>query len=91
MDPHHDHRTGYKFATTPGGVQSDAYRFDDIRSDSSWRGIWWLETGIDEQGWVAEFKIPFANFRFPNKSEQVWGFDVERVHRRKMRSPFGSR
>ena len=83
MDPHHDHRTGYKFATTPGGVQSDSYRFDDIRSDSSWRGIWWLETGIDEQGWVAEFKIPFANFRFPNKSEQVWGFDVERVHRRK--------
>ena len=83
MDPHHDHRTGYKFATTPGGVQSDGYRFDDIRSDSSWRGIWWLETGIDDQGWVAEFKIPFANFRFPNKSEQVWGFDVERVHRRK--------
>ena len=83
MDPHHDHRTGYKFATTPGGVQSDAYRFDDIRSDSSWRGIWWLETGINEQGWVAEFKIPFANFRFPDKSEQVWGFDVERVHRRK--------
>ena len=34
MDPHHDHRTGYKFATTPGGVQSDSYRFDDIRSDS---------------------------------------------------------
>ena len=83
MDPHHDHRTGYKFATNPGGVQSDSYRFDDIRSDSSWRGIWWLETGIDEKGWVAEFKIPFANFRFPNKSEQVWGFDVERVHRRK--------
>ena len=83
MDPHHDHRTGYKFATTPGGVQSDAYRFDDIRSDSSWRGIWWLETGVDEQGWIAEFKIPFANFRFPDKSEQVWGFDVERVHRRK--------
>ncbi len=83
MDPHHDHRTGYKFATTPGGVQSDAYRFDDIRSDSSWRGIWWLETGIDAQGWVAEFKIPFANFRFPDKPEQVWGFDVERVSRRK--------
>ena len=83
MDPHHDHRTGYKFATTPGGVQSDGYRFDDIRSDSSWRGIWWLETGIDDQGWIAEFKIPFANFRFPNKSEQLWGFDVERVHRRK--------
>ncbi|MCZ6676745.1 MAG: DUF5916 domain-containing protein [Candidatus Poribacteria bacterium] len=83
MDPHHDHRTGYKFATTPGGVQSDAYRFDDIRSDSSWRGIWWLETQIDEQGWTSEFKIPFANFRFSDQQEQVWGFDVERVNRRK--------
>lgn len=83
MDPHHDHRTGYKFATTPGGVQSDSYRYDDVRSDSSWVGIWWVETQIDEQGWTAEFKIPFANFRFTGKGEQVWGFDVERVNRRK--------
>ena len=83
IDPYHDHRTGYKFATTPGGVHSDSYRFDDIRSDSNWRGLWWVETGIDEYGWVAEFKIPFANFRFPSIPEQVWGFDVERVSRRK--------
>ena len=83
LDPHHDHRTGYKFATTPGGVQSDAYRYDDSRSDSSWQGIWWVETQRDALGWTAEFKIPFSNFRFADTKDPVWGFDVERVNRRK--------
>lgn len=83
LDPHHDHRTGYKFATTPGGVQSDNYRYEDTRRDSNWKGIWWVEGTIDEFGWTAEFKIPFANFRFTDKPTQTWGFDVERVNRRK--------
>jgi hypothetical protein len=83
IDPHHDHRTGYKFATTPGGVQNDDYRYEDTRRDTNWQGIWWVETQIDELGWTAEFKIPFANFRFKAKEEQVWGFDIERISRRK--------
>ena len=83
IDPHHDHRTGYKFATTPGGVQNDGYRYEDTRRDGNWHGIWWVEARIDELGWTAEFKIPFANFRFKEKEEQVWGFDIERVNHRK--------
>lgn len=83
VDPHHDHRTGYKFATNPRGVQSDNYRYEDTRRDSNWKGIWWVEGNIDELGWTAEFKIPFANFRFTDKPTQIWGFDVERVNRRK--------
>ena len=83
IDPHHDHRTGYKFATNPGGVQSDNYRYEDTQRDSNWKGIWWVESSIDEQGWSAEFKIPFSNFRFTDKPTQIWGFDIERVNRRK--------
>ena len=83
LDPHHDHRTGYKFATTPGGIQSDNYRYEDTQRDSNWKGIWWVESSIDEFGWSAEFKIPFSNFRFTNKPTQIWGFDIERVNRRK--------
>ena len=83
LDPHHDHRTGYKFATTPGGVQSDNYRYEDTQRDSNWKGIWWVESSIDELGWSAEFKIPFSNFRFTDKPTQIWGFDIERVNRRK--------
>lgn len=83
IDPYHDHRTGYKFGTTPSGIQEDNYRYDDTQIDGSWRGIWWVESRIDELGWTAEFKIPFANFRFSESTEQVWGFDVERMNRRK--------
>ena len=83
IDPLHDHRTGYKFGTTPSGIQEDNYRYDDTQIDGSWRGIWWVESQIDELGWTAEFKIPFANFRFPEADEQVWGFDIERLNRRK--------
>ena len=83
IDPHHDHRTGYTFATTPGGIQSDGYRYDDSNSDRNWRGIWWVEAQIDSAGWTAEFKIPFANFRFPKGQNQVWGFDIERLNKRK--------
>ena len=83
IDPHHDHRTGYKFATNPAGVQSDNYRYEDTQRDANWRGIWWVESNIDELGWSAEFKIPFANFRFTDKPTQIWGFDIERVNRRK--------
>ena len=83
IDPHHDHRTGYKFATTPGGVQSDNYRYEDTQRDPNWKGIWWVESSIDEFGWNAEFKIPFSNFRFTDKPTQTWGFDVERVNHRK--------
>ncbi|HHZ89707.1 TPA: hypothetical protein EYN65_04040 [Candidatus Poribacteria bacterium] len=83
IDPHHDHRTGYKFATTPSGVQNDDYRYEDTRRDSNWRGIWWVGATVDELGWATEFKIPFANFRFAETGEQVWGFDIERVNRRK--------
>ena len=83
IDPHHDHRTGYKFASTPSGVQSDNYRYEDTQRDANWKGIWWVESSIDASGWNAEFKIPFSNFRFTDKPTQIWGFDVERVNRRK--------
>ena len=83
LDPHHDHRTGYKFATNPAGVQSDNYRYEDTQRDANWKGIWWVESKIDALGWSTEFKIPFSNFRFTDKPTQIWGFDVERVNRRK--------
>ena len=95
LDPYHDHRTGYSFEISPGGVKADSYRYDDSKRDWSWEGIWWGEGHIDEavhevtaerseQGWTAEFKIPFSNFRFKNERNQVWGIDFERIIRRKL-------
>ncbi|MDE0686445.1 MAG: DUF5916 domain-containing protein [Candidatus Poribacteria bacterium] len=94
IDPYHDHRTGYKFVCTPGGVKDDNYRYDDSKADSSWEGVWWAEGNIDDLGWTAEFKIPFSNFRFTDTEKQVWGINFERFIRRKRETdawkPLGS-
>lgn len=67
LDPYHDHRTGYKFETTPAGVKADSYRFDDSEADWGWDGRWWSEGNIDDKGWTAEFKIPFSPGLCPDR------------------------
>jgi hypothetical protein len=78
IDSYHDHRTGYKFVVSPTGVQVDELRYDDIKRDNNWNGIWYSEGSVDENGWYAEVKIPFFNFRYPRDSTQTWGFNLMR-------------
>ncbi len=78
IDSYHDHRTGYKFVVSPTGVQVDELRYDDIKRDDNWNGIWYSEGTVDEKGWYAEVKIPFFNFRYPREDYQVWGFNIMR-------------
>ncbi len=83
FDTFHNHRTGYKFSMNPYGVQMDEQRFDDDGRNASWDAIWDSAAEIDSIGWVAEFKIPFFNMRFPDTEEQVWGFNLQREIRYK--------
>jgi len=78
FDTFHNHRTGYKFAINPYGVQMDEQRYDDNKRNVDWDAIWESGADIDSLGWVAEFKIPFFNMRFPETEEQVWGFNLVR-------------
>jgi hypothetical protein len=41
--------------------------------------VWDVATSIDADGWVAEFRIPFSQLRFPAAEEHNWGFNVVRV------------
>ena len=85
IDPRHDHLTGYVFSTNPSGVQWDISSFDDTRFNNDYDGVWWVSTQLTDEGWMAEFKIPFSQMRFdvPPGDEVVWGFQVGRVtHRR---------
>ena len=79
IDSYHDHRTGYKFVVSPTGVQVDELRYDDIKRDGNWNGIWYSEGSVDENGWYAEIKIPFFNFRYSSDEEQTWGFNIMRT------------
>ena len=78
IDSYHDHRTGYKFTVSAMGVQVDELRYDDVKRDQNWDGIWSSAGSVDEKGWYAEVRIPFFNFRFSKKANQTWGFNIMR-------------
>lgn len=79
VDSYFDKRTGYKFTVTPTGVQGDELRYDDVKRDMNWNGIWFSEGSVDDKGWYAEIKIPFYNLRFSKKENQTWGFNIMRT------------
>ncbi len=79
LDSYHDLRTAFMFAVTAGGVKFDQMLTEDGENeDSSWDPNWWVKVDFNDQGWVAEMKIPFSQLRFENKSDGVWGMEVFR-------------
>jgi hypothetical protein len=73
--------TGYMFAVSPRGEQYDA-RQSANGEDASWNAVWDCKTKIVKDGWIAEFKIPYAALRFPNLPEQHWHVNFVREIRR---------
>jgi hypothetical protein len=85
LDPFHDHRNAFFFATNPNGAELDALVTDESPTlNLEWRGIWRVAAARTKEGWSAEFAIPFRTLRYPRDAgDSVWGFDVERIVRRK--------
>ena len=61
-------------------MQRDFTFFDDTRVSRDYSGVWEVATRVTEEGWMAEFEIPFSQMRFdvPPGDETVWGFQVRR-------------
>jgi hypothetical protein len=84
LDPFHDHRNAVVLATNPNGAEFDALLTDEGREfNVDWRGVWEVAAQRTDEGWSAEFAIPFRSLRFPSDSDQPWGFNVYRVIRGK--------
>lgn len=79
IDSYHDRRTAFVFGVNPVGVQLDFLVYDDVSSDYSWDAVWESAARVDEQGWVAEFRIPYSQLRFSRAPEQKWGLQVLRI------------
>jgi hypothetical protein len=80
IDSYYDKRTAFSFTTSVSGVKGDEYvsnNGDDW--DAGWDPIWWTKTSIDEEGWVAEIRIPLSQLRFTDKPELTWGIQVTRL------------
>lgn len=80
LDTYRDGRTAYSFGVTPAGVRIDYYHPRDLedRRDYEYDPVWAVETTIDEQGWVAEIRIPFSQLRFDESGSQTWGVNLTR-------------
>lgn len=89
FDSFHDLRTGFLFGITSSGVKYDQmFTNDGQNQDDSWDPNWWVKTSINEEGWVAEMKIPFSQLRFEKNSGDIWGLEVARVLYRKNETSF---
>lgn len=73
---------GFTFIVSPTAEQWDARIMYGADEDVSWNAVWDCKTSIQENGWVAEFRIPFAAIRFPDVEEQVWDVNFIREIRR---------
>jgi len=60
IDSYFDRRTAFHFAVNPVGVKYDIYRYDDTSQDFGWDAVWEVATSRDDQGWSAEFRIPYS-------------------------------
>ena len=84
LDPFHDHRSAFIFATNPNGAEFEALLTDEGREfNIDWRGIWEVASSRVEDGWTAEFAIPFRSLRYPGAGDGTWGINVARYIARK--------
>ncbi len=82
FDSYHDHRTAYRFATSPSAMKRDEIVTGGGFGDTSWDPVWEVETTITDEGWFVEMRIPFSQLRFRSDEVQLWGLQVERKIRR---------
>ena len=84
LDTFGDRQTAVTFSTTPGGQRNDWSISNDARDDASlspaWNGPWELAVRRDDDGWHAEYRIPFTTLRFAAHGGRAeMGFSLNRL------------
>jgi Domain of unknown function (DUF5916)/Carbohydrate family 9 binding domain-like len=91
IDSLHDEQSGFSFWTNPAGARRDVQIFqDDAQRSVDWDGVWNVKVTVDEEGWTAEFVIPFKTLRFSSASQQEWGLNMLRRVKRKNEDSYWS-
>ncbi len=103
LDTYRDEQSGFVFGTNPAGIEYDGQvtkegaggGFGSRQQGGSgggfnlnWDGSWEVRALIDENGWSAEFAIPFTTIRYPSRDVQAWGLNLQRNIRRRNEQAF---
>ena len=88
FDTFHDKRNSVFFQTNPLGAQRDVAATDESTMNMDWNTVWDVKTQRSNQGWTAEFAIPFKSLRYDSDPVQIWGFNVRRTIRYKNEQTF---
>jgi hypothetical protein len=103
LDTYRDRQSGFVFGTSPAAAEYDAQVVNEGQGGNftsgqaggsgggfniNWDGTWRVATAITDDGWSAEFAIPFRTLRYPDAPDQRWGFNVQRTIRRRNESGF---
>jgi len=77
FDSFNTQRGGYFFGVNPNGVRADGLYRNISQFYADWDSIHFIETSIVDDGWIAEFEIPFKSISFDPNSD-TWGMNFSR-------------
>ena len=77
FDSFNTQRGGYFFGINPNGVRADGLYRNISQFYGDWDSIYYAETSIVEDGWIAEFEIPFKSISF-DPTNDTWGMNFSR-------------
>jgi hypothetical protein len=78
IDSYNDYETAVWFVTNPAGARNDRSVSNDAvfsggvnAMNSDWNSHWDVATSKNDQGWFAEFRIPFSTLGFQVRGDEV--------------------
>ena len=77
LDPFNDKRSGYRFQVNPNGVWEEGLFQGGDQMQWEWSGIWQAAATQNDQGWIAETRIPFKTVSFRPEND-TWGINFNR-------------
>jgi hypothetical protein len=78
LDTKQDGKSAFEFSVNAAGVLADRLRSDDTDTDDAWDEVWDARTQVRDDGWSAEFMIPFRILRYRSDPDRSWGLQVRR-------------
>ncbi len=79
IDTFRDKRTCYAFVTNPLGGMQDAIISDEGSDiNKSWDCVWRVKATMNDDGWCAEYAIPFKSLKYKDGDNGEWGLNITR-------------